>query len=49
MLKCQVRGGAEFICNKEASIVLYGSGDLKLKGEYKIKNIEMNGSGKLIK
>jgi hypothetical protein len=42
-------GDAEFNCNKEASIELNGSGDLKLKGDYKIKNIEMNGSGKLIK
>lgn len=42
-------GDAEFTCNKEASIEINGSGDLKLKGEYKIKNIEMNGSGKLIK
>jgi hypothetical protein len=42
-------GDAEFNCNKEASIELNGSGDLKLKGDYKVKNIEMNGSGKLIK
>ncbi len=42
-------GDAEFKCNKEAIIELNGSGDLRLKGEYKIKSIEMNGSGKLVK
>ena len=42
-------GDAEFTCNKEAIIELNGSGDLKLKGEYKINKIEMNGSGKLVK
>lgn len=42
-------GEAEFTCNKEAVIEINGSGDLKLKGEYKINKIEMNGSGKLIK
>jgi len=42
-------GNADFICNKESSIELNGSGDLKLNGDYKIKKIEMNGSGKLIK
>ena len=42
-------GDAEFTCNKEAIVELNGSGDLKLKGEYKINKIEMNGSGKLVK
>ncbi len=42
-------GDAEFICNKEASIELNGSGDLKLKGDYIVKSIEMNSSGKIIK
>lgn len=42
-------GNAEFTCNKEAIIELNGSGDLKLKGDYMINKIEMNGSGKLIK
>lgn len=42
-------GDTDFTCNRESSIELNGSGDLKLKGDYKIKKIDVNGSGKLIK
>ncbi|MDD5360884.1 MAG: DUF2807 domain-containing protein [Ignavibacteria bacterium] len=42
-------GDASLICNKEAGIEINGSGDLYLGGNYTVKRIENNGSGKLKK
>jgi hypothetical protein len=42
-------GDASLTCNKEAGIEINGSGDLYLSGNYTIKKIENNGSGKLKK
>lgn len=42
-------GNVEIGCNKTADIEIMGSGDLSLKGDYKINKILINGSGKLKK
>jgi hypothetical protein len=42
-------GDVTLICNMEASVEINGSGNLHLKGNYSIKKIETDGSGRLKK
>lgn len=50
-LKVELNGSGDvkLNCTKEAVVEINGSGDLYLAGDYTIKKIESNGSGKLIK
>ncbi len=50
-LKVEVNGSGsvKLTCNKEAAIEMNGSGDLFLAGDYTVKKIETNGSGRLKK